>query len=124
MEAGWRLAKVMGRMERDNLEQIEAVLRDLLAWHPRLPPAALCLAGLLHRTGRDTEALGHLQDLGARYPDDYRVHGLMAEVYRALGRAEEAARADGLSRARRRHDQVDRRVRGELEAVLQIAVGN
>ena len=124
MEAGWRLAKVMGRMQRDNLGQIEAVLRDLLARHPQLPPAALCLAGLLHRTGRDTEALGHLQDLSTRYPDDYRVSGLMAEVYEALGRDEEAARADGLSRARRRHEQVDRRVRGELEAVLQIVAGN
>jgi tetratricopeptide (TPR) repeat protein len=123
-EAGWRLAKVMGRMERDNLGQIEGVLRAVLERHPDTPPAALCLAGLLHRTGRDAGALSYLQALSKRSPDDYRVYGLMARVYEAMGRDAEAAKADEFYRKKRRHQQVDRRVRGDLEAMLQIVSGS
>ena len=100
------------------------VLRAVLARHPDSPPATLCLAGLLHRTGRDAGALSYLQALSDRSPDDYRVYGLMAQVYEAMGRDAEAAEADELYREKRRHQQVDRRVRGDLEAMLQIATGS
>ena len=70
------------------------------------------------------ESLGYLQTLSAISPDDYRVHGLMAQVYEAMDRGAAAAEADELYREKLRHQQVDRRVRGDLEAVLQITVGN
>lgn len=123
-EAGWRLARVMGRMERNNLGQIEEVLRAVLERQPDSLPTTLCLAGLLHRTGRDAEALGYLQALSEKSPEDYRVYGLMAPVYEAMGRSAKAAEADELYREKRRHQQVDRRMRGDLEAMLQIVPGS
>ncbi|MDE2743473.1 MAG: tetratricopeptide repeat protein [Gemmatimonadota bacterium] len=116
---GWRLAQVLGRMEKDNLGRIEKLLRDVLADHPDSAPALLCMAGLLHRTGRNEEALMHLQRIAAMHPDEYRAYGLMESVYRAMGRPEEAARAAELYREKRLRQRADRRVLGNLEALLQ-----
>ena len=125
---GWRLAQVLGRMEKDNLGRIEKLLRDVLADHPDSAPALLCMAGLLHRTGRNEDALMHLQRIAAMHPDvqsglsigaEYRAYGLMESVYRAMGRPEEAARAAELYREKRLRQRADRRVLGNLEALLQ-----
>ncbi|MYK39812.1 MAG: tetratricopeptide repeat protein [Gemmatimonadetes bacterium] len=116
---GWRLAQVLGRMEKDNLGRIEKLLRDVLADHPDSAPALLCMAGLLHRTGRNEEALMHLQRIAAMHPDEYRAYGLMESVYRAMGRPEEAGRAAELYREKRLRQRADRRVLGNLEALLQ-----
>ena len=116
---GWRLAQVLGRMEKDNLGRIEKLLRDVLADHPDSAPALLCMAGLLHRTGRNEEALMHLQRIAAMHPDEYRAYGLMESVYRAMGRPEEAARVAELYREKRLRQRADRRVLGNLEALLQ-----
>lgn len=116
---GWRLAQVLGRMEKDNLGRIEKLLRDVLADHPDSAPALLCIAGLLHRTGRNEEALMHLQRIAAMHPDEYRAYGLMESVYRAMGRPEEAAQAAKLYREKRLRQRADRRVLGNLEALLQ-----
>ena len=116
---GWRLAQVLGRMEKDNLGRIEKLLRDVLADHPDSAPALLCMAGLLHRTGRNEEALMHLQRIAAMHPDEHRAYGLMESVYRAMGRPEEAGRAAELYREKRLRQRADRRVLGNLEALLQ-----
>ena len=116
---GWRLAQVLGRMEKDNLGRIEKLLRDVLADHPDSAPALLCMAGLLHRTGRHQEALMHLQRIAAMHPDEHRAYGLMESVYRAMGQPEEAGRAAELYREKRLRQRADRRVLGNLEALLQ-----
>ena len=125
---GWRLAQVLGRMEKDNLGRIEKLLRDVLADHPDSAPALLCMAGLLHRTGRNEEALMHLQRIATMHPDvqsglgigaEHRAYGLMESVYRAMGRPEEAARAAELYREKRLRQRADRRVLGNLKALLQ-----
>ena len=125
---GWRLAQALGRMKKDNLGRIEKLLRDVLADHPDSAPALLCMAGLLHRTGRNEEALMHLQRIAAMHPDvqsglsigaEYRAYGLMESVYRAMGRPEEAARAAELYREKRLRQRADRRVLGNLKALLQ-----
>ena len=116
---GWRLAQVLGRMEKDNLGRIEKLLRDVLADHPNSAPALLCMAGLLHRTDRNEEALMHLQRTAAMHPDEHRAYGLMESVYRAMGRPEEAARAAELYREKRLRQRADRRVLGNLKALLQ-----
>ena len=116
---GWRLAQVLGRMEKDNLGRIEKLLRDVLADHPDSAPALLCMAGLLHRTGRNEEALTHLQKIAAMHPDEYRAYGLMESVYRATEQPRKAAQAAELYRAKRLRQRADRRVLGNLEALLQ-----
>ena len=116
---GWRLAQVLGRMEKDNLGRIERLLRDVLADHPNSAPALLCMAGLLHRTDRNEQALMHLQKVAAMYPDEHRAYGLMESVYRAMVRPEEAAQAAELYREKRLRQRADRRVSGNLKALLQ-----
>ena len=118
---GWRLAQVLGRMEKDNLGRIESLLRNVLTDHPDSTPALLCIAGLLHRTGRNEEALMHLQQVAAMHPDEHRAYGLLESVYRAMGRSEEAAQAAELYREKRLRQRADRRVLGNLEALLQEA---
>ena len=116
---GWRLAQVLGRMEKDNLGRIERLLRDVLADYPDSTPALLCMAGLLHRTGSNEEALMHLQKIAAMHPDEYRAYGLLESVYHAMGRPEEAGRAAELYREKRLRQRADRRILGNLEALLQ-----
>ena len=116
---GWRLAQVLGRMGKDNLGRIERLLRDVLADHPNSAPALLCMAGLLHRTGSNEEALMHLQKVASMHPDEHRAYGLMESVYRAMGQPEEAAQAAELYREKRLRQRADRRVLGNLEALLQ-----
>ena len=116
---GWRLAQVLGRMGKDNLGRIERLLRDVLADFPDSAPALLCMAGMLHRTGSNEEALMHLQKVAAMHPDEYRAYGLMESVYRAMGRSEEAAQAAALYQEKRLRQRADRRVLGNLEALLQ-----
>ncbi|MDE2808273.1 MAG: tetratricopeptide repeat protein [Gemmatimonadota bacterium] len=116
---GWRLAQVLGRMGKDNLGRIERLLRDVLADYPDSAPALLCMAGMLHRTGSNEEALMHLQKVAAMHPDEYRAYGLMESVYRAMGRPEDAAQAAELYREKRLRQRADRRVLGNLEALLQ-----
>lgn len=116
---GWRLAQVLGRMEKDNLGRIERLLRDVLADYPDSAPALLCMAGLLHRTGRNAQALLHLQKIAAIHPDEHRAYGLLESVYQALGQPEEAGRAAELYRKKRLRQRADRRILGNLEALLQ-----
>ncbi len=116
---GWRLAQVLGRMGKDNLGRIERLLRDVLADFPDSAPALLCMAGMLHRTGSNEEALMHLQKVAAMHPDEYRAYGLMESVYRAMRRPEDAAQAAELYREKRLRQRADRRVLGNLEALLQ-----
>lgn len=116
---GWRLAQVLGRMEKDNLGQIESLLRGVLAEYPDSAPVLLCMAGLLHRTGSNEEALMHVQKVAAMHPDEYRAYGLMESVYRALWRPKEADQAADLYREKRLKQRADRRVLGNLEALLQ-----
>ena len=116
---GWRLAQVLGRMGKDNLGRIERLLRDVLADFPDSAPALLCMAGLLHRTGSNEEALMHLQKVAAMHPDEYRAYGLMESVYRAMGQPKEAAQAAELYQEKRLRQRADRRVLGNLEALLQ-----
>ena len=116
---GWRLAQVLGRMGKDNLGRIERLLRDVLADFPDSAPALLCMAGMLHRTGSNEEALMHLQKVAAMHPDEYRAYGLMESVYRAMGQPKEAAHAAELYREKRLRQRADRRVLGNLEALLQ-----
>ena len=134
---GWRLAQVLGRMGKDNLGRIEKLLRDVLADYPDSAPALLCMAGLLHRTGSNEEALMHLQKVVSMHPDvqsglsiggvqsglsiggEYRAYGLMESVYRAMGQPKEAAQAAELYREKRLRQRADRRVLGNLEALLQ-----
>ena len=116
---GWRLAQVLARMEVVDFPRIEALLGGVLANHPDSAPAVLCMAFLLHRTGRDEEALVHLQSLQKMFPEEYRIYAVLEEVYEAMERHEEADRADELYRETRSRRQVDRRVRGDLEVLLQ-----
>ena len=116
---GWRLAQVLGRMGKDNLGRIERLLRDVLADFPDSAPALLCMAGMLHRTGSNEEALMHLQKVAAMHPDEYRAYGLMESVYRAMEQPEDAAQAAELYQEKRLRQRADRRVLGNLEALLQ-----
>ena len=77
-------------MELDRKEAAEETLRQALLRDPFFSWGSRELARILHKEGRHEEALGVLEERIARGRPEVMDHGLLGEIFREMGRDEDA----------------------------------
>ena len=82
----------------------QSLLESALAARDKLAGARQALGKALVETGKPRAALAHLLRVEREEPDGEQVHFLLAQAYRALGMAAEAAKEMAL------HEQVTRKL--------------
>ncbi len=101
-------------MQDGKEDEALAEYREALKREPRLPISRLEIAQILHRRGKDAEAL-HELDIAVKYAaKNHRVHAIRGQVLMRLGRKEEGKAelakakllfATGLSEERTKMDE-------------------
>lgn len=79
--------------EAGDLAEAEGLYRQILRQEPEHPDALYFLGVLAHQTGQPTAALDLLSRVGKQNKRNAHYHLALGNIYRSLGRLEEAARA-------------------------------
>lgn len=111
VKAGVELAQLL--IEREEWDEAEELLVEIVATAPTAPAALWNLGALLFRHQRYVEALEPFERLSELTPNDYRVDAMLSKLYGRLGRETAAHRA--FARYQEGKAQADIRQRLEVE---------